>query len=41
MYSDAARKRQRLLRFVPDLPGRILRWLEPRLNNATTQTQNK
>jgi hypothetical protein len=26
---------------VPGLPGRVLRWLEPRLNNATTQTQNK
>jgi dienelactone hydrolase len=27
--------------FVPGLTGRILRWLEPRLNNATVRTQNK
>jgi hypothetical protein len=27
--------------FVPGLPGRVLRWLEPRLNNTTTRTQNK
>ena len=24
---------------VPALPGRVVRWLEPRLNNAITQTQ--
>jgi pimeloyl-ACP methyl ester carboxylesterase len=27
--------------FVLDLTGRVLRWLEPRLNNPTTRTQNK
>jgi len=27
--------------FAPGLPGRVLRWLEPRLNNAATRTQNK
>jgi pimeloyl-ACP methyl ester carboxylesterase len=27
--------------FVPGLTGRVLRWLAPRLNNTTTQTQNK
>ena len=27
--------------FVPGLPGRILRWLEPRLNNPTIRMQNK
>ncbi len=26
---------------VPGLTGRVLRWLEPRLNNTTTRTQNK
>ena len=26
---------------VPGLTGRVLHWLEPRLNNTTTQTQNK
>jgi pimeloyl-ACP methyl ester carboxylesterase len=26
---------------MPGLPGHILHWLEPRLNNTTTQTQNK
>ena len=27
--------------FVPGLTGRVLRWLEPRLNNASPRTQNK
>jgi hypothetical protein len=27
--------------FVPDLPERVLRWLEPRLNNAAVQPQNQ
>jgi hypothetical protein len=27
--------------FVPGLPGRVLRWLEPRLNSVATRTQNK
>jgi pimeloyl-ACP methyl ester carboxylesterase len=26
---------------MPGLPERVLRWLEPRLNNATTRSQNK
>ena len=26
--------------FMPGLTSRVLRWLEPRLNNATTRTQN-
>jgi pimeloyl-ACP methyl ester carboxylesterase len=30
-----------LTALMPGLPGRILRWLEPRLNNATVRTQNK
>jgi pimeloyl-ACP methyl ester carboxylesterase len=29
------------LMFVPGLTRRVLRWLEPRLNNATTRRQNK
>ncbi len=26
--------------FPPGLTGRVLRWLEPRLNSVTTRTQN-
>ncbi len=30
-----------LTALMPGFPGRILRWLTPRLNNATVRTQNK